>query len=60
MNLDLERRLNTLGRGEHVCPLYEDAAEQMAVTLPVIRDGLERGERCVFVVGDLTPRRRLA
>ncbi|ADB61471.1 multi-sensor signal transduction histidine kinase [Haloterrigena turkmenica DSM 5511] len=39
---------------DHLALLYEDRAEQFEAVVPFIRDGLERGERCVYVADDNT------
>jgi hypothetical protein len=38
----------------HACLFFSSPNEQMAETLPFIRDGLAAGERCIFVTGDCT------
>ncbi|QSX00736.1 MEDS domain-containing protein [Haloterrigena alkaliphila] len=39
---------------DHFALLYEDRDEQFAAVVPFIREGLERGERCVYVADDNT------
>ncbi|RDI71116.1 MEDS domain-containing protein [Halopelagius longus] len=39
---------------DHLALVYEDRAEQFAAVVPFVRDGLERGERCVYVADDNT------
>ncbi|WP_394739168.1 MEDS domain-containing protein [Natronococcus roseus] len=34
----------------HLALLYESRAEQFAATIPFVANGLERGERCVYIV----------
>ncbi|WP_235216663.1 MEDS domain-containing protein [Archangium violaceum] len=46
------RQLTRLGRGDHVCLVYERPEEHVAALVPYIRQGLERGERCVYVVDE--------
>jgi len=41
-------------RGDHIILVYEDAAELLAFVVPYIKDGLAGGERCIYVVDDLT------
>ena len=36
----------------HTCLLYEDLNEQKGVVLPFIRDGLRKGEYCLFVTSE--------
>jgi hypothetical protein len=40
-----------LNRAAHVCQLYEGINEQKAVVLPFVREGLIRGEACLYVTG---------
>lgn len=42
-------------QGDHVCTLYADRDEQMAAAVEYILGGLDRGERCLYVVGEHTP-----
>ncbi|WP_440771142.1 sensor histidine kinase [Natronorubrum sp. DTA28] len=37
---------------EHLAVIYEDQDEQFAAVVPFIRQGLERGERCMYVVNE--------
>lgn len=43
MAAELENRLAQVRQGDHICLIYENAAEQLAVAVPFIRDGLFRG-----------------
>src|ERR1700726_3408416 len=54
MTTELERQLASLKQGEHACPIYETLAEQMAGAVPFLKDGLVRGERCLYVADDRT------
>ena len=54
MSSELERQLAELKHGDHLCPIYEDEAEQLNIVLPFIRIGLARRERCLYVADDLT------
>lgn len=40
----------------HFGLLYESQAEQFAVALPFVREGLERGERCCYATAESTER----
>ena len=47
-------RLNArdeLGHGQHICAVYDTRDEQRAVALAYIRDGLAKGERCLYAAG---------
>jgi PAS domain S-box-containing protein len=49
------RRLGALARPtvpEHLCAICETAEEYLAVAIPFVRDGLDRGEKCIYVVDD--------
>ena len=39
---------------DHLCLIYETREEQFAAAIPYIRIGLERGEKCLYVVDDNT------
>lgn len=39
---------------DHICLLYTTKAEQFAAVVPYMRLGLERGERCVYIVDENT------
>jgi hypothetical protein len=52
--LGLEQGLRKLKHGDHICSSYENPAEQMAVAVPFIMDGLVRGERCLYIADDRT------
>jgi len=41
-------------QGDHVCTLFCSAEEQLAAATEYIRQGLERGERCLYVCGEQT------
>ena len=51
---ELEKQLANLNPGEHLCPIYENAAERLAVVIPFIKLGLARRERRLFVANDRT------
>ncbi|HJU04691.1 MAG TPA: MEDS domain-containing protein [Nitrospiraceae bacterium] len=53
-HVELEEQISTMQQGDHLCLVYEDQTEQMAAAVPFIRDGLGRGERCLYVADDLT------
>ncbi len=46
MRLSIEQ----LGHHDHACLVYADRQEPVSVVRPLIRIGLERGERCVCIV----------
>src|SRR5579872_260987 len=53
MAIELERQIADLGQGDHVCPIYENLTEQMAVAVPFVKNGLAAGERCLYIADDL-------
>jgi signal transduction histidine kinase/ActR/RegA family two-component response regulator len=58
VKLDLERRIARLRQGDHLCLIYQSAAEQIAALIPYFKAGLAAAERCLFV-GHGTSARRL-
>ena len=45
---------------EHLAVIYEDQTEQFAAVVPFMRQGLERGERCMYVVNEHTEAEMIA
>jgi KaiC/GvpD/RAD55 family RecA-like ATPase len=39
---------------DHVCLIYETQEEQLAAVVPYIKVGLERGEKCIYILDDNT------
>ena len=44
--------IEQIGPADHVCTLYEQRDEEVAIAVSYIRAGLDRGEFCVCVVDD--------
>ena len=44
--------IEQIGPAEHVCTLYDQRDEEVAIAVSYIRAGLDRGELCVCVVDD--------
>ena len=42
-------------QGDHVCTLFSSEEEQLVAATDYIRQGLARGERCLYVCGEQTP-----
>lgn len=40
---------------DHICLIYETREEQLAAVIPFLRSGLERGEKCFYIVDENTP-----
>jgi PAS domain S-box-containing protein len=51
-DLTLEDRLRILGCGSHACLIYDSAAEQHAAVVSWLKIGLERDERCIYVLDE--------
>jgi chemotaxis family two-component system sensor kinase Cph1 len=43
-----------LGFHEHLCLIYETQEEQFAAALPYLTTGLQRGEKCLYIVDENT------
>lgn len=50
---ELARDVRALGRaGDHVCMVYDDVDTWLAAVVAFLDDGLERGDRCVYIAPD--------
>jgi CRP-like cAMP-binding protein len=47
------QELGKIQSGDHVVFIYENPRELLAFAVPFIKDGLAKGERCLYVVDDL-------
>ena len=47
-------------QGDHICTLYTSPEEQLKAAVEYIRAGLARGERCLYVCGEHSPRQMRA
>ena len=56
----LQETIDHLAVHEHLALLYSDQREQFDVITPFLRAGLERDERCIYFVDDITPTAILA
>jgi signal transduction histidine kinase len=52
--MTLDQQVGEMGPGDHICLIYETFEEQVRALVPFVRDGLERGERCVYIVDENT------
>src|SRR5512136_252532 len=50
----LSEAIGRIRAHDHLCLIYETREEQFAAVIPFIKIGLERGERCLYVVDDNT------
>ena len=48
----IKRKIELIGLHDHVCLLYKDLQEQMKVVLPFIEIGLNRKEKCIYIVDE--------
>ena len=46
----LERKIKELKPGDHLCCIYETEQEHRALLTPFMRQGLDRGEKIVYIV----------
>jgi signal transduction histidine kinase len=46
--------LEQLAPHDHLCSIYESQEEHLAVAIPFIRIGLDRGEKCIYIADDGT------
>jgi chemotaxis family two-component system sensor kinase Cph1 len=51
---DLEEAIGDIGVHDHLCLIYETQQEQFSAAMPFMRIGLERGEKCIYIVDDNT------
>jgi signal transduction histidine kinase len=51
---NLEQQISRLTYGDHICLIYENTAQQLAAAVPFIKQGLAKGDRCVYVAHDRT------
>ncbi|HWM89396.1 MAG TPA: MEDS domain-containing protein [Thermoanaerobaculia bacterium] len=49
MASNMDRRIGRLRQGDHLCLIYDSAAEKLAALVPFLRTGLSRGERALFL-----------
>jgi hypothetical protein len=43
-----------IGLHDYICLIYDSQEEQLAMPVPSIRMGLERGEKCIFIAPEKT------
>jgi len=46
---ELERQLEALRPGDHVCQLFDSPEERLAAVIPFLRHGLAAGQRCFLI-----------
>ncbi|MDD2853471.1 MAG: MEDS domain-containing protein [Desulfuromonadaceae bacterium] len=51
---DLVSAIEKIGVHDHLCLIYETREEQISAVTPYMKIGLERGEKCLYVVDDNT------
>jgi signal transduction histidine kinase len=50
--MEIQRELQRMGHGDHLCLVYENAEEQWDAVIPYMADGLARNEACLYVIDD--------
>jgi hypothetical protein len=50
----LADQVRTMGQGDHVCLIYDSFEAQVKALVPFLREGLERGERCLYFCDEHT------
>jgi PAS domain S-box-containing protein len=48
--VDLEQKIKELKPGDHLCCIYKNDREHRALLTPFMRQGLDRGEKIIYVV----------
>ena len=51
---NLTDALKSLNFGDHLCLIYRSHQEQFAAVIPFIKQGLEKGEKCLYIVDERT------
>src|SRR5437763_27583 len=54
VSAERELQIAELRQGDHVCQIYQDAAEQRAAAVAFVQAGLSRGERCLSIADEQT------
>jgi signal transduction histidine kinase len=50
--MELQRELQRMGHGDHLCLVYESPEEQWEAIIPFMAEGLARNEACLYVLDD--------
>jgi signal transduction histidine kinase len=50
--MEIQRELQRMGHGDHLCLVYETAEEQWDAVIPYMAEGLARNEACLYVIDD--------
>lgn len=50
--MEIQRELQRLGSGEHLCLVYETPEQQWDAMVPYVAQGLARNEACLYIVDD--------
>jgi MEDS: MEthanogen/methylotroph, DcmR Sensory domain len=51
---DLVSAIEKIGVHDHLCLIYETQEEQFSAAIPFMKIGLDRGEKCLYIVDDNT------
>lgn len=49
-----DKIISTVKPGEHLCCIYGSKREQLSIVIPFITSGLEKGEKCFYIVDENT------
>lgn len=52
--MNTERDFESLEQGTHLCGIYRNAGEELAMIIPYLLAGLKKGEQCVSIVNKAT------
>jgi len=52
--LDVTGAIEKLGMHDHLCLICETQEKQFSAVIPIMKIGLERGEKCLYIVDDNT------
>ncbi|HEX2711238.1 MAG TPA: MEDS domain-containing protein, partial [Candidatus Acidoferrales bacterium] len=48
-----KQRFGDVSTGDHIIFIYDDTPELTAFAVPFLKEGLAKGERCLYILGDL-------
>lgn len=52
MLTELDQQLEFLQLGKHVCPIYENQSQRLAISVPFVVKGLAQGESCFYIADE--------
>jgi signal transduction histidine kinase/PAS domain-containing protein len=51
---ELGRQIRTLKHRDHICAVYDSDAEGLDIIIRFVKEGLARGDRCLFIADQIT------